>query len=513
MKKTSRKQKFVLILLGIVLSFVCLEIILRAGGALFFLLQDQRNRASFSPDEFRVVCIGESTTVLGGENSFPAQLEGMLNDNPSGVKVKVINKGLVGKTSTEILRVLPEILDQYRPDLVVAMIGINDREQQRHGLAWFLGLESFLEHFRVYQFFEVLGMHIRARIKGDADDRETQAMLHQPADREDRYLQAVKMFASGEQVLKKLNDRMLIPEIPEEKAAKISKLIKKVRNRQSWILVEMARQANMDGRMEQAVKHLYQAVVYDQENYGAYTELGRTYQENKEYEKAIEVFQKAADLSPKSVLALMGLAECYDALGEKDQAALFYERVLNTRTSDTSLLDASIADWFSEHGDDEKADWAFREAIRENPFDYFLYYKAAAFYKRIGNDKMSRLLLQQGDTVRYQAEDYLPVTIHNYNEIIDLLAMRRIRVVCMQYPLRSIESLKKIFWTDYPILFVENKKNFEEALRTHAYTELFSDAFAGDFGHCRRKGNELIARNLAEVIRPVIHHELMTYDK
>jgi hypothetical protein len=39
------------------------------------------------------------------------------------------------------------------------------------------------------------------------------------------------------------------------------------------------------------------------------------------------------------------------------------------------------------------------------------------------------------------------------------------------------------------------------------YSGLFMDSFAGDFGHCTRIGNRLIAGNLAEVILKEIPEE------
>ena len=56
------------------------------------------------------------------------------------------------------------------------------------------------------------------------------------------------------------------------------------------------------------------------------------------------------------------------------------------------------------------------------------------------------------------------------------------------------------------IVFVENKINFEEALKNAKYSRYFSDNFGGDFGHCTRWGNELIARDLAGVIARIVLH-------
>ena len=70
----------------------------------------------------------------------------------------------------------------------------------------------------------------------------------------------------------------------------------------------------------------------------------------------------------------------------------------------------------------------------------------------------------------------------------------------MQYPLRGVESLKNILTSIKKIIFVENKSNFQEALKQAEYSNYFSDTFGGDFGHCTRMGNRLIAENLSNVI-------------
>ena len=45
------------------------------------------------------------------------------------------------------------------------------------------------------------------------------------------------------------------------------------------------------------------------------------------------------------------------------------------------------------------------------------------------------------------------------------------------------------------------KKNFKQAIKTHGYDAIFTDSFAGDFGHCTPRGNEILANQVAKVIR------------
>ena len=56
------------------------ELGLRLGGVVFLSLQEYRNvRSIMGKGEYRIMCIGESTTAFGGEDSYPAQLEKILN--------------------------------------------------------------------------------------------------------------------------------------------------------------------------------------------------------------------------------------------------------------------------------------------------------------------------------------------------------------------------------------------------------------------------------------------------
>jgi hypothetical protein len=96
---------------------------------------------------------------------------------------------------------------------------------------------------------------------------------------------------------------------------------------------------------------------------------------------------------------------------------------------------------------------------------------------------------------------YNPVTANNYHRLKEALDKKGIRLVCVQYPMRSPEPLKKIFQgNEEGIIFVDNEKIFREAVKKYGYKEYFTDMFAGDFGHCTNKGNRLLAENIADVI-------------
>ncbi len=90
-----------------------------------------------------------------------------------------------------------------------------------------------------------------------------------------------------------------------------------------------------------------------------------------------------------------------------------------------------------------------------------------------------------------------------YRAIIQKLVDNNIKVICMQYPLRSIKPLQNILKNEPyygKITFVSNELNFKQALREKKYYEVFRDQYGGDFGHCTNYGNTLIAQNVAKTL-------------
>jgi len=127
----------------------------------------------------------------------------------------------------------------------------------------------------------------------------------------------------------------------------------------------------------------------------------------------------------------------------------------------------------------------------------------ATLYCEIGNNELSEVYAKKADSIRnVRNEYYNPKTIDNYHTLKQILDKRKIKLVCVQYPMRNIGPLKKIFKeeTEGSIVFVDNERIFKDAIIKEGYKEYFRDMFGGDFGHCTDKGNILLAENIANVI-------------
>lgn len=516
MPTTTARQKIFLIFLGIFSTLVLLEIVLRIGGFIFTLQQDWRNRAApGGREEFRILCIGESTTALGGENSYPWQLENILNKSGPKQKFKVINKGLVAKTSADVLAQLNADLDRYRPDLVISMVGVNDpyKIESMMKNRWGAKLDQCLRNLRLYHFFELLGKHISRRIQDTKEPRKaspfdlpqnlTDSAFNKEIDIEkDDPTRVIQQMKRLEKISVQLGEHLA----RDPQAGADPSLQNKLgiaRLRLLWFRIYLGTYYRLRGDFGQAQDYLLTAIEQDPNNYSPYLELGRMYEEQKNYGRALVFFKKAGDLRPKSNLALLELGRCYDKLGQREETFKLYKLLFERNPSEFWVY-PEIGTWFKEHNHLTQAERVFLRAIEINPTDYSLYAKLAEVYGARGNNDQARIYQAKAIEEQTKANGYLPMTVDNYNKIVEVVLSRGIKLICMQYPLRNIEPLKDVLKRKDKIIFVENKTNFEEALKNAEYSLYFSDNFGGDFGHCTRRGNELIARNAARAVAETI---------
>ena len=81
--KTTWEQRVSLVALGLTSALVLLELGLRLGAAVYIWNQGRENRRAQHGSDVTILCIGESTTALGGDDAYPAQLQRLLNAEPS----------------------------------------------------------------------------------------------------------------------------------------------------------------------------------------------------------------------------------------------------------------------------------------------------------------------------------------------------------------------------------------------------------------------------------------------
>ena len=91
-----------------------------------------------APGERRILCIGDSFTYgvhLTAEQSYPGQLQAMLDLEP-GQPWRVINLGYPGQNSAEVRLRLVRNIEAYRPEIVIAWIGVNNTWSRVESHLW-----------------------------------------------------------------------------------------------------------------------------------------------------------------------------------------------------------------------------------------------------------------------------------------------------------------------------------------------------------------------------------------
>ena len=112
-------------LLGTVVALLLAELGLRLLGAAF-LWQREHAIKPGGPGVITILCLGESSTAVGGPISYPSQLEAELNRRARALRYRVVNRAFPSTNSNSIVHNLPKDLAEVRPDIVTVMMGIND---------------------------------------------------------------------------------------------------------------------------------------------------------------------------------------------------------------------------------------------------------------------------------------------------------------------------------------------------------------------------------------------------
>jgi tetratricopeptide (TPR) repeat protein len=124
----------------------------------------------------------------------------------------------------------------------------------------------------------------------------------------------------------------------------------------------------------------------------AYTEAGARLAARKEFEPALDAFNKALGLRPASHAALHGMLSAHAALGTADDAAEVLERAVKERPGDLEVR-AMLARAYVDAEDAQRAEAATHELVSRDPSSFMLLFDVARLYLRQGApDDAARLL-------------------------------------------------------------------------------------------------------------------------
>ena len=168
MRPTTLGQKLLLIISGLFVALALGEGFFRIAG---FVASNTKRADSEKNGSYKILCVGDSSTYgLGASDpekfSYPARLQQILDERAHTGKFDVINLGIPGINSSQVLNRMRSNIATYRPDLVIIMVGINDpwNLEESNILTFYdasgfetlvMDLDLLINRLRIYRFLKL----------------------------------------------------------------------------------------------------------------------------------------------------------------------------------------------------------------------------------------------------------------------------------------------------------------------------------------------------------------------
>lgn len=458
MAKTSPLQRIELVLLGILAGLALIEVTLQVAGLLVSFPQKWQNRitgsAVQSEDDVRILVLGESTTA-GGPQSWPSQMEGILN-NRSPRRFRVFNAAIGGSNTAFLLRELESNLLRFRPHIVITMMGVNDDHL------------SF-----VY------------------------TSPQEPVGK--RILSGIGLVKLGRWMVSHKVRQAYTPPVEQEDLG--HSWTKDPECQRKAALVSEQFSLGRYSAIEQPLKEIIQECRPEDD--WPYALLVTVYLADGKEQEARRILRAAAEESPFSYGPLVGLAKLWD-----ENTTVYWERVLQMNPTHETAYE-SLLTVYSEKGEWDKFDRLVAQFMSRDDFSTLHHSVLVSMACPSAPIRSSPRFIEYYERQNFTLVDAdgLDVTRFHYQELHRILQEKGIPYFAMQYPLLDTDMLESFFGDEEGVVFVSNRENFQAALRRWPYGEIFHDHFGlgsanfhGDFGHTTPLGSSLIAESAATAV-------------
>lgn len=535
--KKSFLQKSALVFFSLFITLAAVETTLQLAGKLYLKWQNPQRHSRFSAEnETRIMCIGESTTAIGFGDSYPATLERMLNQKFPHRNFVVINEGVSGTTTRDILATLESKLNKYRPHMVISMMGINDY--------WYLVLRAvgssveegklpFYKKFKLYKVFAYFKINLENRqqiTKKYEEELQRQRWaenVHDPSshynlalwhiERKD-YRKAEKELMTSVQLggahseifwqtmgMVALNlgkyqeaqdyfDRYLGDKNSPDKLAELIKTIfndeKKFHT--DILLKYLAKSIQQNENLGVKINSL-RILIY------IYTQIP----ERADFTVAKKYYDELYQIHLHDIVSLQYLSEQMMKERQPKMAEFYLRRGLdkidikldpNSAWVDKKILWSFLVNALDLQERHQEAAQLEKQITQDYP-GYPVFRIAIVpknYYQQIKNKH--RPSAASGDT------SHLEVTEKNYRKIVEMIKDHGSQPVAMEYANREVAPLKKMLEGISGVIFIDNNQTFKEKLKTMDFEELFTDHFGGDTGHFTPLGAQLVAGQIINTL-------------
>lgn len=454
MKKieTNLRQKIGLLILGFIAALVFLELLLRIFGGAYLLYRQGFNGSKNNiRSVYRILCLGDSFTLgvgAGKEEDYPAQLKNMLKKSKPQKYFEVINKGVGGYNSAEVLYYLDKNLDKYEPDLVILMIGTNDGHNTHLNdwalgqKEWYVKISSWITGLRIYKLINFVKLSISQF--HNVQELNHEVDLRRSSVQKNNYeitYRSSPVNIKKEEVNEIANEvKRLFKNGKNEKA---NNLLVETSNKENvWEYLNIAKAHNALQTEENIIKEVLKT---DQGDDWMQFSLGMIYLSQNKFNEAETIFKSIIENNPNNNYIRYDLAWLY---------------ISQKRYNDAEGL--------------------IKEAIKVQGKSLRAVLLLIYCYNAQGKHT-------EADKLRENARFYEKITDLNVSAIKNKILERNVKLIIMSYPLNNYISENIM----QGVTYIDNMKIFN-GFSIHERDKLFS----ADSNHCNAEGYRLIAQNV-----------------
>ena len=431
-------KKLSLVLVGIFLSLVCLELVLQTTSFIIAEVVKYKNHKILQTK----LNNNDTITILcAGESTtyeqWPVQLEQYLKDN-SNKNFNIVTSALPSIDIENLLERTFRMVGEFKPDIVISMMGVNNSSFEK-------------EKNQIYNKHILKTIDLFYLIKKHFQTKEIFFFYGQPYN--DLYL------------LELVNKYKNNTEAPVE----FFKILNEQPNNMN-ALVELIYLYHERHDIENIKKHIdifiekYPEII-DNKVFVTALSNYKTNSRNDFNKILLHLIKNKDKTTKKDINEIFknSISYRYKYI-ELEELEYIYDLLLNNKIDATIVID--IYNYLSENNIEVKYPEYDITFSKEPNFDT----------EQIKNA---------------------------YIELAKFLQKRNIVYICMGYPTLNINIFENMFnGTNLKenIIFVSNEQNFNNYLKDNEFSSVFTDQFAGTFGHCNDLGNTMIAENVGKVI-------------
>lgn len=456
MNQAQRRKKIKVIGIGLFLALA------------FFML----GRAFFSETPLEVVFVGESTTFLGKDKSYPSLTMAML-EKARGRPLAWKNLAISGTSTSVLLSRVREQLAKEVPRVLVVMMGVNDTQNEELKQWQRLGplAPDPKNPWPLFDFYQAQGEPLAAlkwvgpmprELKRSQKLCQLFAHYHWPDKARFYCFEGAKLF-------------------PQEAAFFYRTLM--------WMLVEAGNASESRAFIEEAWTKFPH-----EDSWGI--ALSWVEAEERHFNLALEALESAKKKAAPTSLWFESLAGLYADFNQYTEAITVLLEAQKIRPGNF-FIESKL---FALYAQSAQRELAFNQlrSMKKNLPQY-----------QVSFDWMEQIFLQDSPQFKNDLDPLWeltgPMTKENWKKLVQLVRQSGAQLVIMGYPFQNLAPLQNFLReAGESALFLENRDNFLGALKTQSYADLFIDNFAGFFGHFTQRSHQLIATSLTNTLEKIL---------